>query len=369
MARRRCVHDPPAVEGAQGRERPRPVRRGRQERGPRRRGEADPARREGAARGPRVRPVEGPRPGADLHQLGEGVAAEHPRRLLDLPPLDRPAREARRRCQALDADVRQAFARWHPRRVRSREQPVRRAGCGRPGRRAHGGRLGAGHQRHLRLGVRGGVLLPRRLAVESRRQAGRVLAARHPRREDVHSDRQHERSLPGPEDVRVPQDRRAELGVPGRAWSPRPAARRRGSTFRATPAPTSTSRVWIGPGTRTNSYSSASTGSRTRWTWCSPTPTTGKVRTVLTERDGAWVDVHDDAVRVGRERERLHLDQRAGRLAAPVPRVAGREERAPRHERRVRRDPGRPHRRASRDTPTSSRRRRTRPSTTSTVPR
>ena len=53
--------------------------------------------------------------------------------------------------------------------------------------------IGRGHQRHLRLGVRGGVLLPRRLALEPGRQADRVLAARHPRREDVHADRQHDR--------------------------------------------------------------------------------------------------------------------------------------------------------------------------------
>ena len=49
----------------------------------------------------------------------------------------------------------------------------------RPGRQAHHGRLERDHQRHLRLGIRRGVLLPGRLAVEPGRQADRLLATRY----------------------------------------------------------------------------------------------------------------------------------------------------------------------------------------------
>ena len=48
---------------------------------------------------------------------------------------------------------------------------------------------------------------------------------------------------------------------------------------------------------------------------------TGEVRDVLTEQDDAWVDVHDELEWLD-DGKRVHLDQRARRLAARLPRLA-----------------------------------------------
>ncbi len=61
----------------------------------------------------------------------------------------------------------------------------------------------------------------------------------------------------------------------------------------------------------------------------------GKTRTVLTERDSAWVDVVRRPA-LDRRRQELHLDQRARRVAAPLRRLARRREEPAGHPGRVR---------------------------------
>ena len=62
-----------------------------------------------------------------LHQHREGVAAEHARRLLGARDRVGQADAARRQGAGLDADVRQVLTRCHPRGLRARQRPVRRA--------------------------------------------------------------------------------------------------------------------------------------------------------------------------------------------------------------------------------------------------
>ena len=81
----------------------------------------------------------------------------------------------------LVADVRQVLARRHARGLRARQQPLRRAARRRPRHRAHDDRLRHDHQRHVRLGLRRGARRARRLPLEPRRPAHRLLAVRHRR--------------------------------------------------------------------------------------------------------------------------------------------------------------------------------------------
>ena len=113
----------------QRRHRHRPLRRG-DRRAPRARRRRRAWCRPGAqdrARHRRLRVVGRRRRAARLHQHREGVAAEHARRLLGARPRLGPADAARRRGAGLVADVRQVLARRHPRRLRARQRPLRRA--------------------------------------------------------------------------------------------------------------------------------------------------------------------------------------------------------------------------------------------------
>ena len=134
------------------------------------------AHRRGAAgaAGPPVRarhrrlPVVGRRhQAARLQQYHQGVAAEHPRRLLGARARLRTLATAGRRGAGLVADVRQVLARRDARGLRPRQRPLRRAAE----RWAHHAAdlvgVGDDHQRHLRLGLRGGARRPRRLPLES----------------------------------------------------------------------------------------------------------------------------------------------------------------------------------------------------------
>ena len=214
--RRRHLHDARAERRSQGRPRPRSVRRrfGKAER-PRLRGQARSGRGRGPAghRGLRlVARRQGPH---RLHQLEAGLAAEHPGRFLDLRAPHGPAPAARPGFRGLDPDVRQALARRPEGRLRRQERHLRRGpGLG-PGRPADLRRRPRPHQRHLRLGQRGGVRHPRRLPLEPGQRLDRLLAVRHDPRPGLHHDRQHERPLPGDDDLQAPQARPAELGRPG----------------------------------------------------------------------------------------------------------------------------------------------------------
>ena len=74
----------------------------------------------------RLRVVGGSRPAAGVHELEEGLAAEHPRRLLGARPRFGRAAQARRRRRAVDVDVRQVLAGRPARRLRARSRSLRR---------------------------------------------------------------------------------------------------------------------------------------------------------------------------------------------------------------------------------------------------
>ena len=79
-------------------------------------------------------------------------------------------------------------------------------------------------QRHVRLGLRGGVRPARRVPLEPRQPRDRLLALRHARRAGVLDDQQHRRALPRRHAVQVPEGRRDELrgaGGRGHAWRTR----------------------------------------------------------------------------------------------------------------------------------------------------
>ncbi len=122
-------------------------------------------------------------PGAAVCQHPEGLAAQHARRLLGDGSGAAESAQAGRRCGDLDADVRQVLARRRPRGLCAQEQPVSAEPRGSEDHRAHQGWLGDTHQRHLRLGERGGTGTARRVPLESGWFAHRVLAVRHQRRE------------------------------------------------------------------------------------------------------------------------------------------------------------------------------------------
>ena len=56
-------------------------------------------------------------------------------------------------------------------------------------------RIGDDHQRHVRLGLRGGARRPRRLPLEPGRHAHRLLAVRHDRRRHLLADQRHRHAL------------------------------------------------------------------------------------------------------------------------------------------------------------------------------
>ena len=160
----------------------------------------------------RLRLVGRQRQAPHLHQHREGVAAEHARRLLGARDRVGQADAARRQGAGLDADVRQVLTRCHPRRLRARQRPVRRAAGRRPDHAADDHRLGDDHQRHLGLGLRGGTGRARRLPLEPRRPPHRLLAVRHLGRRHLHAAQQHRQRLPGRDEDPVSQARFDQLG-------------------------------------------------------------------------------------------------------------------------------------------------------------
>ena len=114
------------------------------------------------------------------------LAAEHPRRLLGA----RPAPTAALRKLGGDAEPSTLmFAKFSPdgrASPTSRENNLYVEDLGRAAiTPAHRRTADDDHQRHLRLGLRGGVRPARRLPLEPRRQVDRLLAVRHARREGV----------------------------------------------------------------------------------------------------------------------------------------------------------------------------------------
>ena len=110
----------------------------------------------------------------------------------------------------------------------------------------------------------------------------------------------------------------ARIGVVER----RAAARRAGSTSPAIRASTTSPR-WSGPATR--SPCSNSIACKTPTASCWPIPNTGKVRTILTEKDAAWVE-NDNDFRWIDNGQAVRLAQRTRRLAARLSRVRDRRQ-------------------------------------------
>ena len=109
----------------------------------------------------------------------------------------------------------------------------------------HARRVAHDHQRHVRLGVRGGARAPRWVPLEPRRQVDRVLAARRERREGLRAHRQHGLALLVRRARAVSRRPVARTRPAASGWSPRRAERRGGSRSTATPA-TSIWRGWTG---------------------------------------------------------------------------------------------------------------------------
>ena len=93
------------------------------------------------------------------------------------------------------ADVCQVLARRQSRRVRARQRHLRRADRRRAGEAADEGRIGDHDQRHVRLGLRRGARRARRVPLEPRRLAHRVLAVRLDRRRHLLAHQRHRHAV------------------------------------------------------------------------------------------------------------------------------------------------------------------------------
>ena len=139
-----------------------------------------PAGQKAGARHRRLRLVGRRRAAARLHQHRRRSGGRTPAATTGCSTWRRAGcASSAREAPAVVADVREVLARRHARRLRARQQPLRRAARRRPRHAAHRRRLGHDHQRHLRLGLRGGARRARRLPLEPRRPAHRLLAVRH----------------------------------------------------------------------------------------------------------------------------------------------------------------------------------------------
>ena len=111
-----------------------------------------------------------------------------------LDKIERRVAQTRRRHRGRLA-LREVVARRVARGLRPRQQPVRGGPAHRRDHRAHERRVADDHQRHLRLGLRGGARPARRLRVEPRRPAHRLLPVRPDRRAGVRAHQLHRRAL------------------------------------------------------------------------------------------------------------------------------------------------------------------------------
>jgi len=129
--------------------------------------------------GGRLRIVLRQEPPADLHQLSQGMAEEDARRLLGARHHGQGlAAAGRMEHQALELDVRDLLSVWQQGGFRHGQQFIR------PGR-AHlqdnsvdERRVERNHQRHLRLGIRGGIPPAEGLSLVARFEVDRFLADR-----------------------------------------------------------------------------------------------------------------------------------------------------------------------------------------------
>ena len=315
------------------------------------------ARPESTARHRRLRVVGGRQAAADLHQHAEGVAREHARRLLG----------ARRRASG-DAAGRSAaqaprasslmFAKFspdaHARRLRPRQQHLRRAPRRRAKSRAHDGRIRDDDQRHVRLGLRGRARRPRRLPLEPGRPSHRLLAVRHDRRRHLLADQRHRHAVSDDHAHPVSEGRDHEL----RGAHRRGQRRRRQDTWmqdarRSARTLPRAARLDRREHRRDPAAESAAEPATTS---CSATPQTGERARVFRDESKTWVDVVDDVRWIDDGRAFLWISERDGwrhvyrvpfRGAARCRRRARRRSHAP-HALRRRRDRRRRARRRAR---------------------
>ena len=195
----------------------RPLRRRdrRAQRARRRRPRLVPPGAESAARHRRLRLVGGRQATADLHQHAARCGARTRAATTGCSTSRSGALDSKvgghERPESL-ADVREVLARRDPRRLRARATTstssawttARITQLTTDGSRDD-------HQRHVRLGLRGGARRPRRLPLEPRRPAHRLLAVRHDRRRHLLADQQHRHALPGDHAHSVSEGRHDEL--------------------------------------------------------------------------------------------------------------------------------------------------------------
>ena len=190
---------------------------------------------------------------------------------------------------------------------------------------AHARRLAHHHQRHLRLGLRGGAQPARRVPLEPRRAPDRLLAARRLGRARLPPDQRHRLALLLRRPGAVPQGRHHQLR---RARRGRERRRRR-------------ARVWLDvPGDPRNNYIA-----RMEWAASSDEVVLQHLNRLQNTLEVMLGDARtgQDAHRAHRARQRLggrgrrpaldrrrqelHLDQRARRLAPPLRRLPRRQRR------------------------------------------
>ena len=188
----------PGARGARGRARPRA--RGRR---------AAPLHR-------RVPLLPGRLEGADIHQHPQGLAAEHAGGLLGPRPRERRAGAAGCGLRAHLPPVREVRPRRRAGRVPLPERPPRRGPRHPRDHAPHGHGLADAVQRHLRLGLRGGVVPARRVPLEPRRGEHRVLGDRRGGGRGLPPHRQHLGALLEDHADPVPEGRDDERSLPHR---------------------------------------------------------------------------------------------------------------------------------------------------------
>ena len=185
-------------------------------------------------------------------------------------------------------------------------------------------RLAHDHQRHLRLGLRGGARPARRLPLESRRPAHRVLAVRRHRRARLPPDQRHRLALPVRRPVQYPKagttNSAVRVGVVsadgGATRVDRRPRRPAQQLPRADGLGGSSNEVVLQQLNRLQNTIEVMLGDAQH----------RAARTMFTERDSAWVDVDDDLRWI--DGGKSFPGQRARRLAAPLPRLARRHDAA-----------------------------------------
>ncbi len=159
----------------------------------------------------RIRMVERRPTAPPLHQHPKSVARQHPRRLLGARRCQRRAEENRRQGTRIVADVRQVLARRDARRLRAREQHLRRTPERRGDDRAHAGWIRDDDQRYVGLGVRRRTRPAGWLPLEPGRPPDRVLAVRFDRRRHLLAHRRYIRGVPQGHADPVPESRDDQL--------------------------------------------------------------------------------------------------------------------------------------------------------------